>query len=238
MDDQIYLKMVTMEQNHWWYKGRREIIGKLLLPFLTRQSNILDAGCGAGGTMEYMSKYGSVVGVDISQEMVEHCRNIGLAAYCESIDNLPFENQSFDLVLCLDVLEHLPNEQSALKELIRVVRPGGILTFSVPAFSWLWGKHDDLNNHYRRYNRGELIKLIEMFDLTIERITYFNLFLLPPIWFIRKMSKQSFQKRTDFEFGTGIINQILLSVLRIEKSLLKVVNIPIGVSQIVVVRKK
>lgn len=238
MDNLIYLKMVSMEQNHWWYKGRREIIGKLALPFLKSKIKMLDAGCGAGGTMEYMSEYGSIIGVDISREMVEHCRNIGLSAYCESLDHLPFADHAFDLVFCLDVLEHLSDERPALKELVRVVRPGGILIFTVPAFSWLWGNHDDLNNHYRRYNRGDFSKLIRAFELSIERTTYFNFFLLPPIWFIRKISKYPlFQKETDFEFGTGVVNKLLLTLLRMEGALIRVMNIPIGVSQVMVVRK-
>ncbi|RYD03376.1 hypothetical protein N752_20180 [Desulforamulus aquiferis] len=173
--------MVQMERNHWWYKGRREIITKLLAPYLSSDLHILDAGCGAGGTMEAMSKYGSVLGIDISDEMVEHCQKVGLPASCHSIMELPFKNDTFDIILCLDVLEHLPDEIKALEELKRVVRPGGVIAISVPAFSWLWGKHDDLNEHFRRYNYGMLEKVVQKVGLSIERTTYFNFLLLPAV---------------------------------------------------------
>ncbi|WP_274376908.1 class I SAM-dependent methyltransferase [Desulforamulus reducens] len=231
--------MTEMERNHWWYKGRREIIGTLLSPFLKCGNKILDAGCGAGGTMEYMLKYGCVVGVDISPEMVEHCRNIGLSAYCEGVERLPFENHSFDLVLCLDVLEHLPDERPALHELKRVVRPGGMLVFTVPAFRWLWGRHDELNNHYRRYNFGELINLLKKSNLRVERTTYFNFFLLPSVWLVRRLGRVlNFTNKTDLELGTGIMNQLLLFILKIELGFLKIINFPVGVSQIVVAKKE
>lgn len=240
MDKIIYLNMVEMERNHWWYKGRREIIGKIIQPFLHSNMKILDAGCGAGGTMEYMSEYGSMLGVDISKEMVEHCRNIGLNALCESIHCLPFQDHTFDLVLCLDVLEHLQDEKQVLEELNRVVKPGGILVFSVPAFSWLWGKHDELNDHYRRYNFGELKDVIERSNLRPERSTYFNFFLLPTVWVVRKVGKKIprfAQKGTDFQFGSGVLNQLLFSILKLEQLLLQYCDLPIGVSQVIVARK-
>lgn len=229
--------MVEMERSHWWYKGRREIIGKLLTPFLEPNIRILDAGCGAGGNMEFMDEYGTVVGIDISQEMVEYCRMIGLKVSHGSVDNMPFQDADFDVVLCLDVLEHLPDEQPVLEELKRVVKPGGILIFSVPAFSWLWGKHDDQNNHFRRYNLYQLESILKKSKLSIERNTYFNCFLLPVVWFFRRMIYKK-SRETDFEIGTGSLNQVLLSILKLESFLLGFCNLPIGVSQIIISRKE
>jgi SAM-dependent methyltransferase len=239
MNNIIYLNMVEMERNHWWYKGRREIIGKLLTPFLKSDMQMLDAGCGAGGTMEYMTKYGSIVGTDISDEMVEHCRKLGLSAYCENIINLSFEDEMFDLVLCLDVLEHLPEEMTALEELKRVIRPGGLLVLSVPAYRSLWGKHDELNNHYRRYNFGELLDIIKKADLTLERSTYFNFFLLPTVWLIRRFGgKLPFlNSDTDFNYGAGRLNGLLYRILKLELYILNYINLPTGVSQVVIARK-
>ncbi|WP_003545109.1 methyltransferase domain-containing protein [Desulfotomaculum nigrificans] len=240
MEKVIYLKMVQMERNHWWYKGRREFISKLIRPYLRPNLHILDAGCGAGGTMEYMARYGSVVGIDISEEMVEYCRKEGLSAYHGSVTKLPFANGLFDLVLCLDVLEHLPMDQIAVEELKRVIRPGGLLVISVPSFSWLWGRHDELNQHCRRYNFGELIKLVQLAGLSVERSTYFNFFLLPPIWLARKLGRllPMGPGQTDLNFGTVRLNTLLYSILKLEAELLGKFNLPIGVSQVVLARKK
>lgn len=239
MDDIIYLNMLKMERTHWWYKGRREIIGKMLTPFLPNYSKILDAGCGAGGNMEFMGKYGSVVGIDISKEMIEHCCMRGLSATCGSIENTPFADGDFDVILCLDVLEHLPDEELVLRELKRVVRSGGIMVFSVPAFDWLWGTHDDQNNHFRRYNYRQVVRILKKADLTILRSTYFNFFLLPFIWCVRRLSADRLiVRQTDLELGAGCCNHILYKLLKLEGLLLNFTNLPVGVSQIVICRKK
>lgn len=239
MEKIIYLNMVEMERNHWWYKGRREIITNILKSYLRPNMQILDAGCGAGGMMECLSKYGQVTGIDVSKEMVEHCRNIGLSATCDSILKLPFQDHFFDLVLCLDVLEHLPDEMTALEELKRVIKPEGVLVLSVPAFSWLWSDHDNLNNHYRRYNAGELVEIIKKSNLSLKRSTYFNAFLLPLIWLVRKFGRRIFdyQQRTDFEMGSGMLNNLFYNILRLEQFVLSYLNLPVGVSQIVIAKR-
>lgn len=239
MDTIIYRNMAQMEQSHWWYKGRREIIGKLLTPFMHRPLEILDAGCGSGGTMEYMETYGSTLGVDVSEDMLEHCRKKGLQVQRASITQLPFEDHRFDVVLCLDVLEHLPEDRQAIEELKRVVKPGGLLVLSVPAFSWLWGQHDIQNNHYRRYDPGQLGNSLTPAELVLERSTYFNFFLLPTVWLVRKLGpKLGHHPGTDLELGLGLWNPILYGILKMEAFLLGYINLPLGVSQIVVARKK
>ncbi|AEG61042.1 class I SAM-dependent methyltransferase [Desulforamulus ruminis] len=240
MEEIVYLNMVKMECNHWWYKGRREIISKLLNLYLSPDMKILDAGCGAGGNMVFLEKYGSVMGIDISPEMVEHCKKIGLMARRESVTRLSFEDQSFDLVLCLDVLEHLENDQKALEELKRVLRPGGLLLITVPSFSWLWGRHDELNQHYRRYDSGELQQILQSAGFQVERSTYFNFFLLPPVWLVRKLGRMlpAFGGKTDFQFGCGRLNLFFYAVMKLEAVLMDYVNLPIGVSQLILARKK
>lgn len=189
--------------------------------------------------MELMSKYGYVVGVDISKEMVENCQNMGLPANCNSITELPFENDSFDLILCLDVLEHLENDLAALEELKRVLRPGGLIILSVPAFSWLWGKHDELNEHCRRYDYGMLKDVVIKAGLSVERSTYFNFILLPAIGMVRKIGNLFPRNnlKTDFQFGSGLMNTLLYSILKLESKMLGRINIPVGVSQVVLARK-
>lgn len=239
MENIIYLNMVEKELNHWWFKGRREIITKFLSPYLSNNMEILDAGCGAGGTMEVMTKYGMVTGVDTSEEMIDYCQKKGLNANCHSILDLPFDDSTFDLVLCLDVIEHLPDEEPAILELMRVLKPGGLLLLSVPSFGWLWGRHDELNNHYRRYNYGVLSRTVQKAGFKEERSTYFNFFLLPAVFLIRKISKllpvQS--NNTDFQFGTGLLGSLLYLTLKIESCYLRYMRFPIGVSQLMLVRK-
>src|SRR5436190_14856243 len=166
MQQHTYAIMRRVEETHWWFAGRRRIIksflGRLCCEITSgnggRNSvNILDVGCGTGANLEMLSEFGEAEGVDISGEALTFCRERGLENVKQGeAEALPFEDSSFDLVTGLDVVEHLDDDHEGLKEMRRVLRPGGHVLVFVPAFMFLWGVQDDISHHRRRYTLDQL----------------------------------------------------------------------------------
>jgi SAM-dependent methyltransferase len=170
-----------LEERHWWYRGRRRIvldaIERLRLP---SDARLLDVGCGSGAMLAQMRRFGSVTGVDVNPVAVKYALNRGVGPVrTAGIERLPFADHEFDLLICLDVLEHVPDDRQALAELRRVSSPGSFLIATVPAYPALWSPHDVAAGHRRRYRAGELRVRAEGEGWRAVRETGFNAFLLP-----------------------------------------------------------
>jgi SAM-dependent methyltransferase len=189
--------MLTNDEHHWWYRGRRRIIRAVLDGCdLPADARILDAGCGSGRTLDELAHYGRASGVDISQDAVDTARSRGHRdVRIGAIEEMPFDDGSFDLVTCLDVVEHTPDDRRALGELRRVTRPGGLLLVTVPAYQSLWSSHDEVNLHYRRYRAGSLQTAAAAAGWAPIRDTYFNSLLLPPAAVVRLAERRSERAR-------------------------------------------
>jgi SAM-dependent methyltransferase len=179
------------EDRHWWYRGRRHVldrlIGGLALPAPAR---VLDAGCGSGRNMVELARLGPVTGVELSHTSVELARARGVGEVVEgSVLDMPFADDSFDLAVSLDVIEHLDDDLGALRELRRTVAPGGTLLVTVPAYQWLWSGHDEINHHRRRYTRRSLQTVAERAGWRQARTTYFNSLLLPVAIVLRVLDR-------------------------------------------------
>jgi SAM-dependent methyltransferase len=176
------MNVVLEEDRHWWFASRTRAI----LGYLDRyvgpdgpNRRILDVGCGAGNMMHHLSHYGQVVGVDLYSKPLEVARQRGLDVQEGSADDLPFDDQTFDVVTLLDVVEHVPNEHGVFAECRRVLKPGGKLLVTVPALMWLWSQNDVINAHQRRYTRAELNQKLERHGLRVLASSYNNFFLFP-----------------------------------------------------------
>jgi ubiquinone/menaquinone biosynthesis C-methylase UbiE len=147
-----YEQMSLREETYWWHVGRLSIVDSLLSKFDKKNENkILNIGCGTGGTIPILEKYGEVVNVDISSEALKFLRQKGYKGTKVSGNGLPFEDNEFDFVVALDVLEHIDQDREALNEWHRVLKPGGQLMITVPAHAFLWSGHDVSLHHFRRY---------------------------------------------------------------------------------------
>ena len=159
MEQHTYGIMNDVEDKHWWFVGRRAILESFLARTVEsiRQPNstvrILDVGCGTGANLEMLKQYGESEGVDVSDDALEFCRKKGLKVHKGLAEELPFPDETFDLVTALDVVEHLDDDIAGLKEMLRVLKTGGKTLIFVPAFMWLWGVQDDISNHRIRYTR-------------------------------------------------------------------------------------
>lgn len=240
MDKKHYEVLYETEKYHWWYTVRRQIVQNLISTYSTNQKiKLLDIGCGTGELLRELSPLGEVFGIDNSPQAIAFCKERGLTnIFIANGTDIPFPDNTFDMVLCLDVLEHIENDVGTIKEIKRVGKPGGTIIIFVPTFKFLWGTSDEVSHHLRRYRLKEISKKVEKNGLKIIRSSYFNFFLFLPIlasrWLVRilKIPIQS-----ENETGKGLINKILFKIFTFEARLLRRINFPFGVSGLVVAKK-
>jgi SAM-dependent methyltransferase len=242
MDRDYELQTHQAEDRHWWYRGRRTVLeGVLAELHLPARARILDAGCGSGRNMVELARHGVVTGVELSQTSVElaRARNAG-EVLAGSVLEMPFAADSFDLAVSLDVIEHLEDDLDALRELRRVVAPGGALLVTVPAYPWLWSGHDEINHHHRRYTRRSLQRVAEQAGWRQARTTYFNSLLLPVAILLRvldRLSTKTTESSLDLWVPPEPLNWLLERPLALEAALIsRGGRIPAGLSLLAVFR--
>ena len=190
LDDDYFDVMATQAQVHWWYRARRALVAEMLAGRLAPGARVIDVGCGTGDNLAALDDVAgrTAVGVELSAYAVRHApRSVagdGRVGVSRA-EHLPFATASADLVTSMDVIEHL-DDAAALAEYRRVVRPGGLVLLTVPAYPWLWSHHDDWAAHLRRYTRRTLVDAVTAAGLRPVRTTYFNSFLVPPAAVMRR----------------------------------------------------
>ena len=234
MEQRVFDEFSELEERHWWFRGRRDVIWALLRDAgLPPSPSILDAGCGPGRNLLEFASLGTAVGVDASEHAVEVCARRGLPEVVQSrIERLPFEDGRFDLVLACDVIEHIEDDITALRELRRVTASDGHLIITVPAHRWLWGSHDDRLDHRRRYSRGGLHAAAEAGGWRRVRLTYYNSALLPLItiarWLQRLRPPEA--RHSDYAVAPGL-NEVLYKPMAVEaRAIMRGLDLPVGVS--------
>ena len=182
MEVEEYARIAAVEDDHWWYRNTRALAADLLAPWLHRGPRVLDAGCGPGGNGAWLATHGDVVGVDLSPDALAFvkARRPATVPVRASVDALPFANASFDAVVGLTILYTVPDDDRALGELARVLRPGGAVLLVEPAFAALGRAHDATVHGRRRYRRRALAGMATAAGLTVQRATYAYSFLAPP----------------------------------------------------------
>lgn len=182
MEHDEYARIAAAEDDHWWYRNTRGLMADLLAPWLTRGQRILDAGCGPGGNGAWLAEHGRVIGVDLAPEALEFVRGRrpALVPVRASIAELPFEDESFDVVVEITVVTCVADDAAAVRELARVTKPGGALLLFEPAFRSLRRAHDKTVHSLHRYRRAQLSGLAEAAGLQVQRSTYAYSFLAPP----------------------------------------------------------
>jgi SAM-dependent methyltransferase len=242
MDRDYELQTHRAEDRHWWYRGRRTVLDRVIAGLqLPRPARILDAGCGSGRNMIELARRGTVTGVELSATSVSLARGRELGEVIEgSVLEMPFERDAFDLAVSLDVIEHLSDDLGALRELRRVVAPGGALLVTVPAYGWLWSGHDEINHHHRRYTRRSLQRVAEEAGWEQWRTTYFNSLLLPVAILLRaldRLSTKTTESSLDLWVPPEPLNWLLERPLALEAALIgRGGRIPAGLSLLAVFR--
>jgi len=245
---------VLEEDRHAWFAGRTRAIQKYLDAELGPrqpgdQRKILDIGSGAGNMAHHLAHYGQVIGLDSNPRPLPVASLRGLEAIQGSGDMLPFADDEFDLVALLDTVEHIPDEFGVLEECRRVLKPGGKLIITVPAFMWLWSYNDDINAHQRRYTAPELRHKLAMAGFTTKRLSYNNFFLFPVVAGMRLLRphKPDLESphltadekvyQVEMEPIAEPANTLLHAVGWLEAELLERTTLPVGVSVLCIAEK-
>lgn len=240
------------EDQHWWFATRTWSLLNLLDANLSRQEgNVLDIGCGAGNMIHHLSRYGHVKGIDIDARPVAMAQARGYdVRQGDPTRGLAFPDSSFDLVAVLDVIEHVDDDQALLREAYRVLRPGGTLAITTPAFQWLWSYNDILNAHKRRYTPRALSERVERAGFRRRRLTFGHFLVFPisaPLIILRNrfgkkpdLSSHHFEDdayQVEMEPVSPWLNTLLRGVGRVEAALIRRVNLPFGTSLICIADK-
>lgn len=240
MDRLIYDRIRDLEADHWWFVGRRQILRGLLQRVGTPpDAQILEVGCGAGGNVPLLRAFGAVTALEPDDESRAYAsERLGLAVDTGLLpDGLPYAPETFDLVCAFDVVEHVDDDAASVRALARLVKPGGAILTTVPAYQWMWSHHDVLHHHKRRYRLPAYRALYEAAGLTIETATYFNTLLFPLAAAQRTAKRLLGDKSADDAMPPAALNKALASVFSLETPLATGPGLPFGLSIAVIARK-
>lgn len=250
MDRSLLIQMYNIETTHWWFCARRNIITFLINSYFEEQIkssiplSICDLGLGTGVLLKELSPLGEVYGLDQSDVALEYAKSRGLEnVYIGNLpDQVPFPENNFDLVLLLDVVEHVKKDSEAVRRALSLLRRKGILICTVPAYNYLWTARDDLHGHKRRYNKETFRRLFPDDFVQVCLFTYFNSLLFPLAAIFRIASKGIPESWLPSDLGmvqpSGFINKVLMKVFSLEKHIIQRFNLPFGLSLLCVVQRK
>jgi SAM-dependent methyltransferase len=234
MNEAELQQMERLEEDHWWFIGKRLLLHALLFEWHPA-GRILDLGCGMGAILREFQASAACFGTDISPYALRVCRSKGVAAVVQA-DLLapPFCAGSFDLVVAIDVIEHLDDDVAFLRAAHELLAPGGRLVIVAPAFQLLWSQHDVAFQHRRRYTARSLRAAMERAELDVERVSYLHTLVFPValVWRLAsyRLGIGRFAPKTDFWPVPAWLNRLLAGAYRIEAWLLERFDLPVGVS--------
>lgn len=241
-----YGVMYRLERSYWWFLGKQFLVKEQVGPLLSnrgREHRILDIGSGTGMILKILQEFGQTFGMEISQEAIQFLKKRNLKQIvCSNADQgLPFKDDSFSLVTCLDVLEHLDRDTALLAEMMRVCKEDGHVLVTVPAFNLFWSPHDSALHHRRRYTRTGLIHQVGVLNYRVIRALYYNFILCLPILAVRKVKtlfSQGREGQSDFfmDLPEGV-NRFLTALYKLEILGLRMLRYPYGVSLLLLLRK-
>jgi SAM-dependent methyltransferase len=245
VEDTAKRQFIELERDHFWFVGRRRIFFHLLDRELggRRELRVLDVGCGAGGMIEPLARYGRVTGIDNSPELVAFCHERGFdQVQVGSAYELPVADGSVDLITLFDTIEHVPDDLRVLRECRRALSPGGVLFLSVPAYQFLYANNDRVAHHERRYTARGLRRRLVDAGFASPRVTYFNALLFPAI-LPAVLAKKLTERIRDPGDATNLsvrippaLNRTLAAAMGSERHLLTRIRLPFGHSLIAIAR--
>jgi len=238
----MYDEFTRLDRDHWWFRARRRIVADVADRYIPHNRGpVLDVGCGTGGMVPVLSRFGPVTGLDSSPKACAAARKTHGCPVIEA--SFPCElghAGSFAMITAFDMLEHVEDDAQALNAMYRALMPGGHVCVTVPAHMWLWSRHDDANQHRRRYARRELFRKMSNAGFRIQFYSFFNTWLSPAVLLIRLAQKavtpvrQGPSDSSDFRMPPSPVNALLESIMASERFWLRRGALPCGVSIIAV----
>ena len=239
MERATYDRMAQIDGEHWWFAARRRIVAALIARQVPLQPNarILEVGCGPGSNIALLQRFGQVDAIEPDEPTRAFAsRRSGIAVrggYLPA-DGTSIEDGAYDLIVLLDVLEHIPEDGPALAVLRTKLAPGGRILVTVPAMPWMWSKHDLANHHQRRYTAKTLTRVFEASGFRLRHRTYFNTLLFPLIAGARALGRLTGREGGDEVMPPRFINRALEAVFGAEAQWVARSRLPFGVSLAVV----
>ncbi len=242
MEKIIYHKTFAAEDIHWWFRGRRRLVESCLARVrLPEKARILEVGCGSGGNFPLLSRYGEIYALELDETAREYARSRNLAQVVAGKlpDDIPYQSNTFDLIVMTDVLEHVEEDELSLKNLRDCLGEPGYVLVTVPAFPALWSRHDELHHHKRRYTRETLSKIFLNSGYEISYVSYINTLLSPVIAAVRLAQRfLNIEGADDLVVPPVGLNQLLTKIYASERLFLeKNISLPIGISLLLLAKK-
>lgn len=234
MDRAVYERMEEIDGTHWWFVARRRIVGALIRKEFggRRDLRILEVGCGTGSNIPMLREFGTVEAVEPDdQARAVAARRTGVSiqgGYLPAGVNL--EDGAYDLIVLLDVLEHIPDDSGALGGLHAKLAPGGKLLVTVPAMPWLWSAHDEAHHHQRRYTGGALRQVLGNSGFSLRYQSHFNSLLFPLVVAARAVGKLTRREGGDDAMPSPLVNRLLKGIFGLERLWIGRLRLPVGVS--------
>lgn len=250
MDDALHDELAIMGVRHWWYRARRVVVRAVLEVHLPARADrrLLEVGAGTGSVTMLLTEFGTVTAVEPHPVALESCARIApdaqlLRGDIGDLAHLVGDVEPrFDVVAAFDVIEHVEDDIAALRALQPMLAPGGRLVLTVPALEMLWGPHDDVNGHYRRYSRALLVRNLRRAGYEVEYVSYFSTVLFPIVAAVRVgrrlLGLHPEELRSDFRLPPQPLNQALTRLFSLEGAWLARRPLPIGSSLIAVARAR
>jgi SAM-dependent methyltransferase len=241
MRDNLYPEMFEMEQRHWWFRAKHRVVMSLLARYVGKTGRVADLGCGCGMMPFKLQQAGyGVVGLDMSDDAIAFAAQRGVKVLKGGLPApIPFAtDEKFDAVLMLDVLEHLEHDVASAKAAADLLKPGGALICTVPAYQWLYSQRDTDHQHFRRYAKKQYRALFEIPTLRIELLSHYNFWLFPLAAGARLASKLLPAKPGgDLHVPPAPLNAALYHTMASERAALGRVTLPWGLSLVSVARR-
>lgn len=238
MERVVFDRMASHDQYHWWYTARRRILSDLIVRAiaLPPRPRILEVGCGTGHNFDMLSHFGRLDALEIDDPTRDIAElRLGRAVGTAGLPELPgVPDGAYDLVALLDVLEHVAEDEGALRGIKRVMAPGGRLLLTVPANPWMWSAHDAVHHHHRRYTQASLRDIAARAGLRVEMISHFNSLLFPLAAAVRIWGKATGKQSSDDAMPSAPVNALFGSVFALERHLVGRVCLPVGVSLVAI----
>jgi SAM-dependent methyltransferase len=234
MERVVYEQMAELDQRHWWYRARREVLAALIRRSVRppQSARILEIGCGTGHNLAMLGEFGKVDALELDEEaraLAE--KRLGREVMSAPLPELAgVRDRHYDLIGAFDVIEHIDDDRAALASIAARLKPGGRLVVTVPAHQWMWSAHDVVNHHKRRYSKRALKQLIEASPLRLEAIGHFNSLLFPVALAQRLASKLSGKEDADLKLPPAPVNTALERTFAAERHLIGRLPLPPGLS--------